>query len=200
MIDIGFIQEIFAKRRIREKKQQVRNQIRQLLKTQEEEDRLRKSSLILEKLLATPEFQSSKTILFYAAFGGEVETFEMMRRAMALGKQVALPLILKDQRGMIPKLIHNLEEDLENGPYGIRQPRADASGGVRTDDLNLVIVPGIAFDRDGHRLGRGAGYYDRFLAKLPRDIPSIGLGFDFQLRDDLPLSEHDVPLSRILVA
>lgn len=190
----------FARWRIHKQKKQIRNQIRQLLKTQEEEDKLRKSSLILEKLLATPEFQSSKTILFYASFGGEVETFDMMRRAMALGKRVALPFILKDQRGMIPKLIHSLEEDLENGPYGIRQPRATIPDDLPLQDVDLVIVPGLAFDLDGHRLGRGAGYYDRFLKTLPRDTPSIGLGFDFQLRDDLPLSEHDVPLSRIIVA
>jgi 5-formyltetrahydrofolate cyclo-ligase len=190
----------FARWRVEQKKKQIRNQIRQLLKTQEEEDRLRKSSLILDKLMATPEFQASKTILFYASFGGEVETFAMMKKAMALGKRVALPLILKDQRGMIPKLINNLEEDLENGPYGIRQPRAMAAGDLRAGELDLAIVPGLAFDRKGNRLGRGAGYYDRFLASLPRDIPSIGLGFDFQLRDDLPVSGHDVPLSRIIVA
>ena len=66
------------------------------------------------------------------------------------------------------------------------------------DEIDLSIIPGVAFDKKNHRLGRGAGYYDRFLSSLPRKIPSIGLAFDFQIVASFPLQEHDVPVSRVI--
>lgn len=181
-----------------ESKSDIREKILNLLRNQKEEDRIRKSLVILERLFATPEFQRSKVILFYASFDGEVDTFEMMKRSQKLGKQIALPTILLDEKKINPMLIHNLEEDLEDGPYGIRQPRHDGSRHLGIPDIDLYVVPGLAFDKDNHRLGRGGGYYDRFLADLPQGSPCVGLAFDFQVVERLPSQEHDVPLSRII--
>ena len=192
------LKKIFTVKKVQDEKKAIRKHIGQYLKTQKEEDRLRKSLVILEKVFATPEFQASKTILFYASFDGEVETFEMMRRAQQLRKKIALPFILKEEKKIIPTLVDNLTEDLRPGPYGIRQPRLDKQNSIREDELDLLIIPGIAFDKSNRRLGRGAGYYDRFLANLSKDIPSFGLGFDFQIVDHLPHQEHDVPLSRVI--
>jgi 5-formyltetrahydrofolate cyclo-ligase len=185
-------------RKIQKEKTIVRNCIIQLLKNQKEEDRLRKSLEILKRLFATSEFQSSKTILFYASFAGEVETFEMMRRAQQLGKRIALPMILKEEKRIIPTVVHNLAEDLVFGPYGIPQPRLEKATALRPDEIDLLIVPGVAFDVANHRLGRGAGYYDRFLANIPRDTPSFGLAFDFQVVSCLPHQAHDVAVSRVI--
>lgn len=192
------MKEFLVEQHVQFRKQQVRKKIIQLLKTQKEEDKLRKSLVILGKLFDTPEFKSSKTILFYASFDGEVETFEMMRQALKLGKRIALPVILKEEKRIIPQVVDNLTEDLEYGPYGIQQPRRDKLNPLHIDEIEMLVVPGIAFDSSNRRLGRGAGYYDRFLAGLPKDIPSLGLAFDFQVVPSLPQAQHDVVLSRVI--
>ena len=110
----------------------------------------------LERLFAGPEFQRSQTILFYASFDGEVETFEMMMQAKRLGKQIALPTIFRTEKKLVPILVEDLD-DLEEGAYGIRQPRFSADRCLAPQDLDLCLVPGVGFDRSNLRLGRGAG-------------------------------------------
>ena len=178
----------------------IRKRLLTLLRKQKEEDRRRKSQVILDRLFALPEFQRSRTIVFYASFDGEVETFEMMKQAKKLGKNIALPTIKRDQKKIVPMLIEDLQKDLSVGSYGIREPKGSHLKPLDLDDIDLVIVPGVAFDRNNNRLGRGAGYYDRFLSQLPTEIPKIGLAFDFQMLDSLPQqAEHDIPVSRIIV-
>jgi 5-formyltetrahydrofolate cyclo-ligase len=176
----------------------IRKQILKLLRNQKEEDRCKKSLVILRKFFAIKEVKLAKTILFYVAFDGEVETLGMIKRACAKGKKVAVPTIHKENKMIIPTLIRNCEEDLELGPYGIHHPKHNPSGWLKPEHLDLVVVPGVAFDKNGHRLGRGAGYYDRFIARLPKDVPTVGLAFDFQVVDQLPHQEHDMPVSRVI--
>ena len=170
-----------------------------LLRNQKEEDRLTKSRVIQERLMAIPEFQRSRTILFYASFDGEVETFEMMRQAQKLGKRIALPTIIKNQKKIVPTLVEDVKKDLTVGSYGIKEPKGAAGKPLEISDIDLVIVPGVAFDKKHNRLGRGAGYYDRFLSQIPSEIPTVGLAFDFQLVDRLPQpKKQDIPVSRII--
>ncbi len=160
---------------------------------------MNKSSVILTKLFGMPIFKKATTILFYASFDGEVDTFAMMRQAQLLGKKIALPHVQQDKKRIIPRKVKDLTRDLEDGPYGIKQPKETISDILPLHDIEAVIVPGVAFDRKNHRLGRGAGYYDRFLSTLPNDIPTIGLAFDFQIVDTLPGREaHDVRLSCVV--
>ena len=170
-----------------------------LLRGQKEEDRLKKSLGILKKFLALPKFKAAKTILFYASFDGEVDTFDMMKQSLRLGKKIALPIINTKHKQIIPAFVHNLDEDLVFGPYGIQEPRFEKNRLAACDEFDLSVVPGIAFDQENRRLGRGAGYYDRFLTRLSKDIPSIGLAFDFQIVNRLPHQEHDVPLTKVIV-
>ena len=183
---------------IRAEKLKLRQEILNRLRNQKEEDRATKSELIKGRLFADPEFQCSTTVLFYASFAGEVETFTMMKQSQTLGKKIALPVIMLKTQTLIPYLANNLEEDLESGPYGIRQPRVSQASPLRLEDIDLAVVPGVAFDRRHHRLGRGGGYYDRLLASLPQETPSIGLAFDFQIVTDLPSQEHDIPVTRVI--
>ena len=176
----------------------IRKRILKLLRNQKEEDRCKKNLVILRKFFAIKAVKLAKTILFYVAFDGEVETIDMIKRACAKGKKVAVPAILKDKKMIIPTLIRNCEEDLELGPYGIKHPKSNRTARINVDELDLVVVPGIAFDKKGHRLGRGAGYYDRFLARLPKDVPTVGLAFDFQMVNVLPHQDHDIPVSRVI--
>ncbi|MCK5014739.1 MAG: 5-formyltetrahydrofolate cyclo-ligase [Candidatus Omnitrophica bacterium] len=177
----------------------LREKILTLLRNQKEEERLVKSLAIGNKLFQMEEFQKAETILFYASFDGEVETFEMMREAQKLGKTIGLPGIIKDERKIVPTAVASLEADLETGPYGIQQPKIDQDRTLREDLLDMAIVPGVAFDKKNNRLGRGGGYYDRFLASLPPSVLTVGLAFDFQIVDSLSFQEkHDIPVSCVL--
>ena len=168
-----------------------------LLKGQAPQERLRKSEAIAHKLFALAEIKKAKTILFYASLPYEVDTFAMMRKAIELNKKVALPIIQQNQKTLTPTAF-TLMEDLREGTYGIMEPAYAPNKAVSLEAIDAVIVPALAFDADGHRLGRGAGYYDRFLGTLPKDTSVIGLAFDFQLADCLPADSHDVAVGRVL--
>jgi len=178
-------------------KEEIRKQVLNDLRTQKEEERLRKSLVIQEKLFTLPEFLNSKTMLFYASFDGEVETFDMLKQAKKIGKTIALPYIFKKTKRFVPVLVKNLEA-LEPGPYGIKQPSYDPELCVAPEAIDLCVVPGVAFDRTRHRLGRCAGYYDRFLSTLSPRTHTIGLAFQFQVFDCLPHQDHDVSVSRLI--
>ncbi len=183
---------------VNQSKQELRKRILDLIQQQKEEDALRKSRVILNKVLALPVFMKAKTILFYASFNGEVDTIAMMEKAIELQKSVALPRVEKGIKKIIPMLIRSTGE-LNKGAYGILEPENNPEHRVDACALDLVIVPGIAFDRRNNRLGRGAGYYDRFLSSLPAAIPTIGLAYDFQMVDVLPgLLPHDRPVTLVL--
>lgn len=177
----------------------LRERILTLLRDQEDEERLIKSLAIKTKLFGMLEFKNAETILFYASFDGEVETFEMMREALKLGKKIGLPGVVKDGGRIVPKSVTSLEVDLEKGPYGIKQPKKESTRTLREEQIDMVIVPGVVFDEKNNRLGRGGGYYDRFLGSLPERVPTIGLAFDFQIVGSLPSCEdHDVPVSCVV--
>jgi len=169
-----------------------------LLRNQKEEERLIKSLSIKDKLFANNNILNAKTILFYASFDGEVDTFHMINEARKLGKRVALPRIDLATKEIIPTFWDDSLE-LESGPYGIKQPCAKPKFRLSDDDLDLVIVPGVAFDKSNYRLGRGAGFYDRFLSRISTRVPSIGLAFEFQCVEKIPgLADHDIPVSRVV--
>jgi len=178
-----------------------RNRLLNLLRSQKEEERLKKSSIIREKLFLMPEFQQAHTILFYASFNGEVETFEMMKQAQKLGKKIALPKIIKEQMNITPVLVEDLDKELIEGPFGIKEPKQEClKRSLEASDVDMVVVPGLAFDKNNNRLGRGGGCYDRFLKIFPSKKPSVGLAFDFQILDSLPhVKGHDIPVSRVIV-
>ena len=142
-------------------------------------------------------FKRAKNVMFYIAFRGEVNTEEMISAAKVLGKKVSVPVCERDKIAIRPC---HLEEHahLRRGPYGVREPAEQKC--IRLEDLDLVIVPGVAFDKKGNRLGRGKGFYDRFLSRLPKDTPSIGLAYDFQILPSVPAFAHDVGVTKVLFA
>lgn len=181
-------------------KEEIRKRIGELLKQQKEEQRLLKSRVIAEQVINLQGFQKAKAIVFYASFAGEVDTFGLMKKALELDKTVVLPCIVPAAKKLELRRIRNLDNDLEYGPYNIRQPKSDKTDLVSFKQVDFVIVPGVAFDRSNNRLGRGAGYYDRFLASLSSDVFSVGLAFDFQIIERLPIDLHDVPVKRVISA
>ena len=177
-------------------KKQIRKEILEKLERRKAGELFKKSTAIKEKLFSLPEFKTATFILFYASKEKEVSTDEMIDGAFRMGKRVALPRCTSQQT-IGPKEIRNRGTDLEKGTYGIYEPK-ECQKDVRIKDIDLVVVPGLAFDRKNKRLGRGRGYYDRFLEKLARNKPSIGLAFDFQIIEDLPEDSHDIPVSKVI--
>ena len=179
-------------------KQELRQLILGRIKAQKEDVALLKSRVICEKLLDLPEFRGARTILCYASFRGEVETFVLMKTVMEFKKRVALPLVRKKDKRIVAVLINSLNE-LQSGAYGILAPVDMAQNALSPCELDLVVVPGVAFDRSNNRLGRGAGYYDKFLSELPATTPTIGLAYDIQIVDVIPgLETHDRPVSAVI--
>lgn len=176
-------------------KAQIRSKILKRLKTQKEEDRNRKSKLIKDKLLRNKVFKKAKVVMFYIAFGGEVNTEEMIREAKRIGKLICVPIFRKDKEIMQPAIFED-HARLKKGPYGVLEPVTETL--VKPEDLDLIIVPGIAFDKKGNRLGRGKGCYDRFLDTLSDNTPSIGLAFDFQVLSLIPTTSNDVSVKKII--
>jgi len=181
-------------------KKQLRERILTLLRKQEEQARVAKSLKICNKFFKMPHLKEANTILFYASFNGEVDTFEMIKKAKKLGKRICLPTVIREKNKIVPMLVESLEEDLEMGSYGMLQPKPDKCKAINPKKIDAAVIPGVAFDKSNNRLGRGGGYYDRFLKTLSADVPCIGLAFDFQIVDHLPFQEeHDVSVSHVLV-
>lgn len=148
----------------------------------------RRSKRVQEFLLNSKEFKSAKTIGAYYAFGSEVKTDLIIEQARSLGKKIALPSVEGD--GLT---FYELSSGkyLVKGRFGIMEPLPYG----HVEKIDLLMVPGIAFDKKGYRLGYGKGYYDKFLAK--KKMASIGLAYSFQLLESLPVDRHDEKLDAV---
>jgi 5-formyltetrahydrofolate cyclo-ligase len=177
-------------------KKQLRSKILFRLKIQKEENRDQKSRLIKEKLFRLGVFKRAKRVMFYLSFGGEVKTTEMIKEAKKSGKIITVPVCRKNR--MLSPCLLRKGARLIRGPYGVWEPVAKQC--VEAQDIDLVIVPGLAFDKRGRRLGRGKGYYDRFLKRLPAKAASIGLAFDFQILPLIPATATDVNVDKVIFA
>jgi 5-formyltetrahydrofolate cyclo-ligase len=175
-------------------KSALRNLYRDKLANQPSDERNKASRAITARLLAMPEYIQAGAIFSYVSTAQEVDTRDLIERAWRDGKRVAVPR-LEDDR-IVAKLLSDWDE-LQLGPFSVLEASADA---ITVDgvDLDLIIVPGLAFTRDGARLGHGRGHFDRWLATLPPTTPTVGLAFDFQIADELPQESHDIRIQKVL--
>ncbi|MBD3296294.1 MAG: 5-formyltetrahydrofolate cyclo-ligase [Candidatus Omnitrophica bacterium] len=179
-------------------KNRIRKEIIGRLREQDPELRKKRSGKIRKKLLACEAFTASKTVMIYVSMPEEVATMELIRTALTGGKKIAVPYL---ETGAPDIKVSELRaiNDLEKGPYGIYQPEKDSVKAVPLKEIELVIVPAVAFDPSNMRLGRGKGYYDRFLSREEMVYArTIGLAFSFQIVDRLPSAPHDRPVSRVI--
>lgn len=159
----------------------------------DEKERLKKSKEIKKNLVELPEFKSAETVLFYSSIKSEVETEGMIKEALEI-KNVTLPVTNSLFRTLNPFRIKKYSE-LEPGTFGVLEPKQEEP--VPKEEIDLVIVPGVVFDLNGHRIGYGEGYYDNFLSKLS-DASKVGLSFEVQLVEEIPAEPHDVKLNKIV--
>ena len=181
-------------------KPRIRKEIKEKLNKQNNTQRLHKSRLVKDKLFNLAEFKKAEYVMFYIAKNNEVQTDFMIAEAKTIGKKIVVPVTLKKEKRIIASLVEDFEKELTLGPYGISQPQNKYIREISSEKIDLVVVPGLAFDQRGNRLGRGGGYYDKFLASLPARIPRIGLAFDFQVLNDLPFLSHDVSVTKVISA
>jgi len=178
------------------RKKHIRKEILHKLNKQARDEAFRKSRIIKTKLFSLPEFKNARTVMLYASKNGEVITDEIIEEALQAGKKVALPRCTS-QETIVAKEIKKREIDLEKSNFGIYEPKKRKET-IQPEGIDLFIVPGVAFDRRNNRLGRGKGFYDKFLKGLPQDKISVGLAFDFQIVENLPKDSYDIPVSKVI--
>ena len=175
-------------------KKTLRQQIRQKKRAMTAEE-IETASARLGELFAGCElYRQAKTVYFYLPYNQEVRTVPMLQRALAEGKKVAVPKVYGDEM----RFIYITDMDgIAKGYSGIPEPVADTP--VADDPTALVLMPGLAFDAQGHRIGYGGGFYDKFLSAEP-DHPTVALCYGFQMVPHLETEEFDVPVDLVLWA
>jgi len=151
-----------------------------------------KSARIIQRLLKLDEYRYASTIMTYLDFRNEVRTGELVKRAMADGKRVAVPLTDQSSGMLTPSSLNFYPDELEPGAWGILEPKLKCVRPLDPRELDLIVVPGVAFDRRGNRLGYGGGFYDRFLQRTSPEALYIAPAYEMQLCDRVPQSSEDV--------
>ncbi len=157
-----------------------------------------KSQRVAARLCRLPEYGRSRCIMLYWSCHNEVQTHELVQRALREGKRVALPRCNVERGEIYPYEVKDISCDLETGPFGIAQPKEDAGGLVELSEIEICVVPGIAFDREGNRVGRGLGFYDRFLHRLDKNTERIGVAYAFQIVDKIYPTDEDASVNKVV--
>ena len=152
------------------------------------------SEKLVQMFLETELYRQAKTVYGYLPYNQEVRTVPILEQALADGKKVAVPKVYGDEMKFI--YLTDLTQ-VAQGYAGIPEPIA--GGPVGDDPTALVLMPGMAFDKEGHRIGYGGGFYDKFLAEEP-EHPTVALCYDFQMVRQLPTEEFDIPVDCVLWA
>ncbi len=183
---------------VNDERQMLRNKIlgaRDLLSASERHE---KSSSAIQNFWSLPEMKHWSTLFIYVNFRSELETLELIYQCLSQGKRVAVPLVDASTVRMIPLLIKDPEKDLVPGYYGIPEPDPQKSLRVAPREIDAAVIPGSVFDIQGGRLGYGGGYYDRFLVNDAPQAKRIGLAFEMQVVEKVPVEPHDQPLDILI--
>lgn len=175
---------------VAELKSKLRKELRRQRREQDIKLAYSASIEICDRVIGMPEYERADVILAYMCAKGEVDVSKIVDDAHSRGKRVAFPLCIAD--GGLRLLIPQTPESFTVGAYGIPEPAIDDSIEVEPSELDLIIVPAVAYTRECLRLGQGGGYYDRLLGKT--SAFTVGVGYDFQLLESLPVEAHDIPL------
>lgn len=179
-------------------KQSVRKQAHENRRNQENKDEL--SVTIVEKFMALPEFEQAEVVMFYVDVRAEVRTRQALPDALATGRKIVVPWCNAD--GELELFHLESMDELELGMYRILEPKDElrliSEKAVRPNEIDLIMVPGVAFDARGGRTGHGKGYYDKCLEHARLDCPLIALAFDCQMFETIPMQDHDIFMDRVI--
>ena len=181
------------------RKAAIREQARKNRVAQPDKDAV--SRRIVAKFMALPEYAAARTVMFYVDAASEVRTRHSLPEALAGGKRIVVPYCIVETNELELFLLEDMTELVE-GAYKILEPRPELRGlpakRVGPAELDLVMVPGTAFDPRGARMGQGKGYYDRLLATARPDAPLVALAYECQIFPEVPVAPHDVFMDLVL--
>lgn len=188
----------FSTDTVQERKTKIREQAHANRNAQENKDEL--SQDICARFVAMPEYVSAKTVMYYIDVRSEVRTRHDLPNALKQGKKIVVPWC--NDKGELELFHLESMDELAIGMYKILEPKAELRGvpakQVGAKDLDLVMVPGVAFDRTGARMGHGKGYYDKLLQHARLDAPLVALAFECQLFPEIPTAAHDIFMDLII--
>ncbi|MEX2671813.1 MAG: 5-formyltetrahydrofolate cyclo-ligase [Phycisphaeraceae bacterium] len=179
-----------------QQKKSLRARLRQQLMAVAVDDLAHRSTLAAIRLAESEEFARASAIMIFLPLRCEIDARPLALRAWQQQKTVTVPLVSYQQKHMLPVVIRSLDEPMRADQYGVRVPATHEP--LPIDMVDLVVVPGLGFDRLGHRIGRGGGFYDRFLAQSSFQGMTCGYALDEQLVDHVPIHAHDVPLNMLV--
>ena len=176
-------------------KAEARALIKSRIQSLTSEEREQKDQAIREQLLNLTAFREAGSVMLFVSLPDEASTRALIRDALKLGKTVALPKVV-EREGALLAARFSASAALSRGPYGIYEPITDET--IPSADLDFILVPARAFDRRGNRLGRGKGYYDRFLSRLAQRTIKCVVGYDCQLLEEVPHDADDAPVDLVV--
>ena len=176
-------------------KNELRSQIRRQKRAMTQAQIEQASRCLAEQFFRTELYRQAQTIYGYLPYNQEVRTVPMLQQALKDGKKVAVPKVYGDEMRFL--YVTDLETGIAKGYCGIPEPVAD--GPVARDERALVLMPGLCFDPQGHRIGYGGGFYDKFLSREP-EHPTLALCYGFQMLEHLETDTYDIPVDQVLWA
>lgn len=182
-----------------EAKERLRAEVRGRLAELTQDEILRMSAAICRRIVAAGFFEATETVMMFLPIAQEVDLTPLALRCFQDGKTVCVPRMDWESKRMRAVEIRSLEDEFEQRKCGVREPVSGRA--IPIDEIDLILVPGLAFDTAGRRLGRGGGFYDRFLAQPTlrgRGTRRCGVGFDAQIVDEVPAESHDATLSVVV--
>ena len=177
---------------LKKQKKELRKRIKELKNSVSNGELERQSEIIRQKLVSSPDFQNARHIMLYWSLPDEVDTKPVLQEWFRK-KNLYLPVIKGDDLEIVP--FEGEDKMIPDPKYGIPEPSGNALENEKL--IDVVVVPGMAFDKSHNRLGRGAGYYDRILKRLKHST-RIGLAFDFQYLNSIPVEQHDIRMDMII--
>lgn len=184
---------------LRESKAALRRKILLRRDAMTRADRSSFSHTIVAGIFDLPAYRGAETVLAYASFGSELQTDRLLLRVLDDDKTLLLPKVDRDKRRLVLFEIRDLESDLQPGVWGIREPRDGLGIPAQPRAVELAVVPGVAFDRRGGRLGYGGGFYDRLISSdLAPDTVFIAGAFECQTVEEVPKDQHDAPVDLVI--
>jgi 5-formyltetrahydrofolate cyclo-ligase len=181
-----------------QQKTTIRKEILEKRKSQDQRISAEHSHSIARTLIGHREFQSAEKVLIYLSKDGEVCTDDLLDRAFELGKRICVPVVDRESDDLWITELPGPKIDFRLGAFGVREPAEGDLNFVSPDQIDLAVVPGLAFDRRGGRIGYGKGYSDGLLRRLGSQVPRIALAFDFQVLDTVPQDENDIRVDAII--
>jgi 5-formyltetrahydrofolate cyclo-ligase len=179
-------------------KENLRRYILRLRNRQSIREVEQKSEDITDQVLLLHEYVRARGIACYVSKDTEVDTRVLIRTSLDKGKRVLIPVVKTGNVELFFSEIKDLGKELAPGTFGILEPKPEFVRPVRLEQIDLMFVPGIAWDRDGYRLGWGRGYFDRVIQKLPPHVTTAGLAFNLQFINQVPRDQFDVPVDMVV--